>query len=1344
MSKSEKFNRILKVFSWSFLSLILFVTLLLLIALSSIGTRWAIDYVNQSDFGLTLNYNSGSFYSQLNLDSIIFAQEGLDAKLEELSLDIGLSCLFAAEVCINRVHIEKLYVNLGDMPETVESTEITKNKLIKLPILFSLNELSISHLSIKQNNFEVVTAEKFALSLSFLEKIDITNLSLASLTVNLPKAIEMSEAEQLVSQKANDLPRTWLKALAKFKYEAITIPKVFIPIDLTLNNSNLSNICIRQQLKDDSLQPVFCNNNIASSLSIKNQKLASTFIFQNLHQPNPIPNFAPSSLKLEASIDFAEKFEHTLTLQALKIDTPIFNELNADMLKMLKIDTPIFDASNGFKLKAEGNINKFSLSMIHQATQQNLLNLNLSMQISKSELPLTFNASFQQLPPEAVVDLQNWLPQVQKETFKQLKGVSILSTKISGDMQGYRITADTKTASISGIQNVELSAIVRPQSLKQGSRELIVLDKLNVSGDIGSIAYSGKALLEGIEHEQTQLSWKGSLALDSLQLAHINESLDSMISGLIPHEFVMNETSQSGRIENALLSGNWQNLPLLVEADLELEKNGNVKVETVSLNQGTNNILIKGNLYSNQAIESLSQLGANFTINQDPAVNASSLDFSIDLNSLSELYPDLKGEVKAQGQISGLVQSPKIVMQANINDLITGTTRLQNAFIDLSVDMENKLMSKAEVKVVDLFFGEQTIPHLTFELSGDESEQFLLLKVPEGQYLTEHLIKGKLNADRSAWSGQWLRGLIETNLVELELQEQAKLAISFQPFSLYLGKHCWAGRGDKLCLSDVNATQQSASTKLSIDYNVMNLGMVELLPSIDVAASDLDLAVDVEVNWQPQTGVSFLADIAALNSTLVANENRVTVENIIAQIKGTPTNISSSFAFDSKEAGQVSINSQLDLGSQPYQHKGSLRISEFAVSYFAPFVTAVKRLNGDINADVTFDGPINKPSLQGELTLVDGAFVLKEYPLRLTKYNQNLVFEGSKADFSATFMLGDGKGSLDGDIDFSNELIVNTKLLGDKLDIEYETYQFKISPDIQLSLQPDLIKLTGSVELPFARIKIKSLPASAKSPSQDIIVIDEKQVAKQNQLPLDMNLSLLIDKNKKGEVKLDALDLKAELSGDLNVKIKQNTTTLNGIVQVLKGDYAAYGQVLQIRKGDITFSGQPDVPAFDIEAIRNPLNTKDNVIAGIRVTGNAIKPKVDLFSEPPMDQAQQLSYLISGANSFGAGEESDSNTTLVNALLSFGLGRSENGIGSLGKKLGVKDLNIQTAGQGDNTQMQLSGRLAEGVKITYGIGVFDSVSEVSVHYQLLPQLYLEAVSGVNSTLDLYYQITSND
>ncbi|GAL14232.1 uncharacterized protein YtfN [Vibrio astriarenae] len=49
-----------------------------------------------------------------------------------------------------------------------------------------------------------------------------------------------------------------------------------------------------------------------------------------------------------------------------------------------------------------------------------------------------------------------------------------------------------------------------------------------------------------------------------------------------------------------------------------------------------------------------------------------------------------------------------------------------------------------------------------------------------------------------------------------------------------------------------------------------------------------------------------------------------------------------------------------------------------------------------------------------------------------------------------------------------------------------------------------------------------------------------------------------------------------------------------------------------------------------ITAIRNPDNTEDDVTAGIRVTGPADEPVVEIFSEPAMPQANALSYLLRG------------------------------------------------------------------------------------------------------------------
>ena len=99
-------------------------------------------------------------------------------------------------------------------------------------------------------------------------------------------------------------------------------------------------------------------------------------------------------------------------------------------------------------------------------------------------------------------------------------------------------------------------------------------------------------------------------------------------------------------------------------------------------------------------------------------------------------------------------------------------------------------------------------------------------------------------------------------------------------------------------------------------------------------------------------------------------------------------------------------------------------------------------------------------------------------------------------------------------------------------------------------------------------------------------------------------------------------------------------------------------------------------------------------------------------------------------------------TILTNALLSLGLGQSENLISKVGNKLGFEDVNLDTLGQGEGTQLSLTGTIAPGVQLRYGVGVFGSISEVAIRYELNPRLYIEAVSGgVSNAIDIYYQFS---
>ena len=82
------------------------------------------------------------------------------------------------------------------------------------------------------------------------------------------------------------------------------------------------------------------------------------------------------------------------------------------------------------------------------------------------------------------------------------------------------------------------------------------------------------------------------------------------------------------------------------------------------------------------------------------------------------------------------------------------------------------------------------------------------------------------------------------------------------------------------------------------------------------------------------------------------------------------------------------------------------------------------------------------------------------------------------------------------------------------------------------------------------------------------------------------------------------MGLKARLTGNLNVIQDNGTLGLTGQISVPSGSFKAYGQDLLVRRGEFHFVGAVANPLLDLEAIRNPDRTADDVIAGIRVTGS--------------------------------------------------------------------------------------------------------------------------------------------
>ncbi|WP_256739891.1 translocation/assembly module TamB domain-containing protein, partial [Cronobacter sakazakii] len=233
-------------------------------------------------------------------------------------------------------------------------------------------------------------------------------------------------------------------------------------------------------------------------------------------------------------------------------------------------------------------------------------------------------------------------------------------------------------------------------------------------------------------------------------------------------------------------------------------------------------------------------------------------------------------------------------------------------------------------------------------------------------------------------------------------------------------------------------------------------------------------------------------------------------------------------------------------------------------------------------------------------------------------------------------------------------------------------------------------------------------------------------------IPINSNLIVHVGNN----VRIDAFGLKARLTGDLKVAQDKQGLGLNGQINIPEGRFHAYGQDLLVRKGELLFSGPPDRPLLNIEAIRNPDATENDVIAGVRVTGETDEPKVEVFSDPAMSQQEALSYLLRGQGLESGQSDSDAMTSM---LIGLGVAQSGQVVGKIGETFGVSNLALDTEGVGDSSQVVVSGYVLPGLQVKYGVGIFDSLATLTLRYRLMPKLYLEAVSGVDQALDVLYQ-----
>ena len=436
--------------------------------------------------------------------------------------------------------------------------------------------------------------------------------------------------------------------------------------------------------------------------------------------------------------------------------------------------------------------------------------------------------------------------------------------------------------------------------------------------------------------------------------------------------------------------------------------------------------------------------------------------------------------------------------------------------------------------------------------------------------------------------------------------------------------------------------------------------------------------------------------------------------------------------------GKVTTKVDIDDIQNKQTLNGNIQIDKILLSDIQPFLNTFEQLNGAIRGQVALAGTLKDPLLEGNLNIENINLEGEQLPVALKNSNINVAFNKSTATIEGD--LNDPQGGqvkLTGNVDWQGEQpAVNMNVVGSEFFVRAQQgVVFKVSPELKISLADNALKLAGDVVVPYGRIEIEELPEGAVQVSDDEIILDQTtQNTKKAPFNYDIDLKVTV----KNDVRVASFGLESKVVGDMDIKMSQDSPIIAiGELNLIEGTYLAFGQDLIIRTGQIGFSGAIDKPHLNIKAIRNPNNTADGVIAGVTLTGSVEQPNLKVFSEPGMDQAQALAYLLNG-QPLGEGDSS-TDAMLTQLLLSQGVSRSESLVSKVGESFGLSDVSLSSKGSGEQTKVEISGYLAPSLQVKYSVGVFESLSEVAVRYQLMSKLYIEITSGLYQNVDILYK-----
>ncbi|PHR85683.1 MAG: hypothetical protein COA59_01705 [Colwellia sp.] len=1283
--------------------LLCLITLLLTTPWGSQVTLLLLNNINGVDF----DYHSGSLVRDVKLNSFHLQLDTLDITIEGLATALDFSCVLKKKLCLKSVKadyfsLRYLADNKGEPQVSIEKIatkeNTTKDDLLQkklnnplfiMPFLIEadLIEIKKSYLIINNNEISI---DQFITQLSINKsEFNLFQPTAKQLTLILEKdKTKASAKNQQASSSANNI--------------IVQLPKINLPIALIIKQLQLDEIVIATKSDPNDN----CQKNCQQWQS-SNNRLSGTWANTDVvisQFQTATPFFSISQLTTEAKL------------------TPPY-QINSQLVSQFN-DVPWWPevANTTQKISLQGSFEALIFELISQGnlalTSQGKINL------VHEDMPFNFTVNAKKIPTPLSLSLYG--------------AYSSLVLKLSGDIKKQTIELSSQVKGY-GYNNAQVKIMATHQQNAFSINKFQLSDtdslsQLDIQGDVTllprDISWQLSAKSTGFSLPKINVNNLAELIKNKAQrdwlLTNLPDSITGRLQGNIDSTGSWSDKEGSNKkwsvtLNDTHISGKLNNIDLTLKADIGVNQSG-------QLQQG--NLLVDFN-HSKLTLQTATS--AFWDINGQLTVN-----------NINHWHHGVNGALTSNFSVTGKKSNPIIHLNSQLTELnwqhlssrLLQVEASYQPFNDHKIQLTVNNEQSKWIKDSKDF----TVDDLSLRVTGNANQHQIKVNWL-GDSTGQLALTGHWNDTFTYWKSSieqstftYLNAALQNDnafSIEFDLAKQESL----------IDSHCWHGKGLNICLPNqaIIGGSGEVAVKLNIDLSVIDALFlpkdIELISQVDG---------DIKVKWSTQHPIKAQAHFALSSGylkvsddfnehqlsqwsqgefALTIDEQKLTNKLWLTGTNNTPLlNISSTVdLLDGSPTGDSPIN-------------GQVMLNQFNLQPFQAILTDVVSLQGKLSTDISINGTLNDPAINGDIRVDNGKLKLRQNANTFDNISTIITIKNNQATLDGKFFIEDKAANLQGVMSWQDNLIINIDLTADALPLIFPPQLvMSISPRLNFSLIEKSLTISGDIEVLDGKYNIQKLSQSSVSFSDDVIIVDQDGqavVKKSSSFDIITNINVNIGK----AFEVEGQGLQSHLFGQLHISQKENTPfQLFGKIQSTKGIFQAYGQKLKIEKGEFTFNGPIDNPYFNLRASRK-IKAED-IDVGIQITGLADTLDMQLFSSPTMEKPEILSYLVRG-RSLDAGTGNSS--AAASLLVGFGVTNSFGLFDQIEKIPLISNIAVDTEGAGDKTQATVSGYVGNRIYLKYGIGVYEPINELTVRMFIFNRFWLEIVSGIEQSTDLYY------